>query len=490
METRSDVQNESVTGLTLLVVEDDQGISRLLERNLVRAGFQTDSAANGCDAIARVNNDDDIILLLDYQLPDMTGKQVVEKLSAAGYQVPFVIMTGQGDERIAVEMMKLGARDYVVKDASFMDLLPQVVKRVVREVNAERKLKVAEAEVLDYAKQLETLFNIGVTISQTINLQELLERVLERILGAMDMQAGGIFLFESETGELTLRAYKGVSEQFARMVERVKASEGFTRQALLSGKPLLVEDVGLDRRLKRLGVKSVGIHSLAAVPISAKEKLLGVIVVASYVAHRFPDRDVRLLETISNHIVMAIENAQLYEETVQLAFTDSLTGLYNRRYLMEQIDRDFARATRHKECLSVIMTDLDGLKTVNDNFGHSEGDAFLCEIAKVIKRETRASDVAARWGGDEFMILAPDTECEDACRIGERIRSEVELCTLKSGGRQTTISVSVGVASYPTHATQITELFQRADDAVYQAKKSGKNRVCLASPLQEAYTVG
>jgi len=615
MENQAIVHDAPEPGLKILVVEDDHGLRRLIEKNLQRAGYQTASASTGAEAIDKAAGDAGIMLLLDYQLPDMTGKEVVGKLWEAGQQVPFVMMTGQGDERIAVEMMKLGARDYIVKDAAFMEMLPQILQRVVREVNAERRLdeaeeklreakrsiftlmgnlpgmayrclhdpertmtfvsegcvgltgyqpselldnarksymqliyaddreavvgqiesalskkqpfqliyriyaagggerwiwekgagvfssngelealegfisditdrKRAEADVLEYARQIETLFNIGVTLSQTLNLRDLMDRVLEKVLEVFDMQAGGIFLPEKHSGDLTLRAYRGISDELARKVGLVTYSDSFIQEVVISKKPVLVEDVDTDPKQKGSGIKAKGFHSLAAVPITAKEKVLGVITVGSYVPYQFSDRDMRLLEAITNQIAMAIENAMLYEETVQLAFTDGLTGLYNRRYIMEQIEREFLRARRGHTSLSLIMLDLDGLKTINDNFGHREGDVFLCKVAEVIKLETRASDVAARWGGDEFVILANETDCCDGRNIGERIRAGVERQRLEPGGREADISlsVSVGVAAYPANASDITELLQKSDEAVYEAKRLGKNRVCQASP--------
>jgi diguanylate cyclase (GGDEF)-like protein len=188
-----------------------------------------------------------------------------------------------------------------------------------------------------------------------------------------------------------------------------------------------------------------------------------------------------MLESISNQIGMAIENARLYERALELAFTDGLTSLYNRRYLMEQIEREFSRAERNKEPLSLIMVDLDGLKEINDRFGHNEGDQFLREVGRIIKVNTRASDVAARWGGDEFMLLTPETDSSRSAKIAERIRTQVEKYRMNVNGREVGITISAGVVSYPAHASGISELIKNADEAMYNAKKCGKNQSCIFS---------
>jgi len=153
------LQNDPEVGETIIIVEDDEGVSRLIKKNLERVGFKTDSAARGAEAIEKITGDTHALLLLDYQLPDMTGKQVVERLGEMQCLPPFIIMTGRGDERTAVEMMKLGARDYVVKDAGFIDVLPQVVKRAVKEVSSERKLAETEARLRESQRSLSTLMS-------------------------------------------------------------------------------------------------------------------------------------------------------------------------------------------------------------------------------------------------------------------------------------------------------------------------------------------
>ena len=343
--------------------------------------------------------------------------------------------------------------------------------------------KMAEAELIDSARQVETLYNIGVTVSQTLNLTEMLESVLERVLALMEIEAGGIFLVNAQTDELVLNTHQGFSERFIRDVKRMKVGKGFAGRVALTGKPLIVGNMTADARFDPIVLKREGFQSLSAIPIMSREKILGVLCVCSYGSRNFPDREVHLLGTIANQIGVAVENSQLYERTVEIAFTDSMTGLYNRRYLMEQIEREFARASRSESAFSVIMIDLDGLKTVNDRFGHYGGDAILKELGRIIKAGTRISDVAGRLGGDEFMLLAPETDSSEACDIGERIRSQVEQYHTEIDGEELRASISVGVASYPSHASAVKELLQRADEAMYNAKRSGKNQICLATPL-------
>ena len=349
---------------------------------------------------------------------------------------------------------------------------------VARDITERKK---AEEEVRRYTKQLEALFNIGATVSRTLNLEELLDNVLDTLLMVMGVEVGGIFLLDEQTSKLLLRAHRGMSPEFIRKVEVVSIGDGFIGQVAKSGKPILAEDVSADSKLSRMRKMGDGIQSFAAVPIMAKEKILAVMGVGSRKYRKFPDWEILMLDTIANQIGMAIENAQLYEHALELAFTDSLTGLYNRRYLMDQIEREFIRAQRSKAPLSLVMVDLDGLKAINDRFGHHVGDRFLKEVAKIVKVNTRASDVAARWGGDEFMLLAPGIDSRSAIKIAERIRAQVERYKMKLEGKEVGITISSGIVTYPDHASVVAELLKKADEAMYNAKKGGKNRSSVFS---------
>ena len=342
--------------------------------------------------------------------------------------------------------------------------------------------KQAEEEIRRYTRQLEALFNIGATVSQTLNPEELLDSVLDTVLMVMGVEVGGIFLLDKQTNKLLLKAHRGMSPEFARRVQVVSIGDGFIGQVAKLGKPILAEDVSADSKLSWMRKMGDGIQSFAAVPIMAKEKILAVMGVGSGKYRKFPDWEMQMLDTIANQIGMAIENAQLYEHALELAFTDGLTGLYNRRYIMEQIEREFIRAQRSKAPLSLIMVDLDELKAINDRFGHHEGDGFLKEVARIVKVNTRASDVAARWGGDEFMLLAPGTDSRSASKIAERIRAQVERYKIKVEGEEVGITVSAGIVSYPAHASVVEELLKKADEAMYNAKRGGKNQSSVFSP--------
>jgi diguanylate cyclase (GGDEF)-like protein len=181
---------------------------------------------------------------------------------------------------------------------------------------------------------------------------------------------------------------------------------------------------------------------------------------------------------------MAIENVQLSTRTLENAQVDGLTGLYNRRYLTAEIDRKFAYVTRSKhQTLSLIKIDVDGFKAINESLGRKAGDELLKELAKIIRLQIRGYDIAARWGGDEFMLLIPETSSDDALKIGKRISSGVKKYMPVMGDPERVVTISMGIASYPTHANDAAELLEAVDKALSVARRAGGNRTFLATPL-------
>jgi diguanylate cyclase (GGDEF)-like protein len=186
-----------------------------------------------------------------------------------------------------------------------------------------------------------------------------------------------------------------------------------------------------------------------------------------------------VLQTVASELVVAVENSRLYRLTKRLAITDELTDLYNYRYLQQRLDEEIGRADRYGKRLSLLMLDIDNFKRVNDVHGHLVGDGVLAEIGHVLKTTVREVDVVARYGGEEFSIILPETDASGAFIVAEKIREAISLRRFhdEEGERRIHITVSVGLASYPVHAHDKESLLRAADDAVYRAKETGKNRV-------------
>lgn len=194
--------------------------------------------------------------------------------------------------------------------------------------------------------------------------------------------------------------------------------------------------------------------------------------------------ELQTLITLCDVLAVAVRNARTFEETRRLTFTDDLTALYNSRFMRLYLDRELKRCRRTHASLSLLFMDLDGFKGVNDTYGHLAGSRTLTEVGEVLERTVRDADVLIRYGGDEFVILFPETSLAGGLIIAERIRHAVgDTRFLSSMGIEARVSASIGIAAYPESADDVRTLISCADRAMYQAKALGKDRVVAASPL-------
>jgi diguanylate cyclase (GGDEF)-like protein len=274
---------------------------------------------------------------------------------------------------------------------------------------------------------------------------------------------------------------------------RARCAAGRTKHSL---RPL---DVAKNELLTRVaeGQESVRINDLASrddfqalskdaksaliVPMAFHGHASGLLVAESDEAQSFGERDEQLLLVVARSAGLALENAELLRRTEELSIVDELTNSYNYRYFIQKFQEEKKRSVRYHMPLSIIMIDIDWFKEFNDGYGHEIGNIALRELARVTKECIRDVDIFARYGGEEFVIILPQTPLSEAETIGERIRAQVEaneIDTVTKGKVQ--ITVSIGISSYPENGHSEEELITVADQALYQAKDSGKNLVCIS----------
>ncbi len=232
---------------------------------------------------------------------------------------------------------------------------------------------------------------------------------------------------------------------------------------------LAIETLPADERAQQ--------SSILCLPLMVESRAIGVI---EAVRHHgsFEKPDSELLGELSRIASIALNNALRYERAERMYMQDDLTRLYNSRYLRQFIEREIKRAKRYGSQFSVIFIDVDGFKDVNDSFGHRVGSGTLCEIAELLSGSVRDTDVVARYGGDEFTIVLPETGMDLALSTAERIRARIAEMTFSGGSRYSfRLTASFGVAAFPTHAENAVDLLEKADLAMYEAKAVGKNQV-------------
>lgn len=327
--------------------------------------------------------------------------------------------------------------------------------------------------------ELLVLFDIVNTTSQSLELKTVLPSVLDRVVENIGTLKGAVVLVGNDGRSLSMVAQRGLSEESIRLI--TESGQGYVGDVILRNKPMRISE-NEDESTSSTGLENDNIASALVVPISARGVVLGVLAVYSEKKDKFTEENEALLAMIGNQVSVAVLNAQLYQKTLDLAQHDGLTGLANRRYLMERLSQEMERAERYETSLSVIMLDLDKFKSFNDSYGHVKGDELLKAFSSMVKKAVRSTDIPGRYGGEEFCIVLPNTSVKGALVIAERIRAAMEALriTLEDGRPPVGRTTSIGVAEFST-GDSIEKLLSHADTALYQAKEAGRNRVVCSS---------
>jgi diguanylate cyclase (GGDEF)-like protein len=262
---------------------------------------------------------------------------------------------------------------------------------------------------------------------------------------------------------------------------KVKLGEGIVGWTAEHREPALISDAMADPRVIPVSGVSLDRKSAIVVPLVADQRLLGVIRAVKMGVNAFTAEHYRFAQTLASQATLAISAAAAHEAVRRLSVTDELTGVYNGRHFRARLHEEIERAKRGGRPLSLLVIDSDSLKDVNDRFGHEAGNRHLVAIAQAVQAHVRTSDVVARFGGDEFLVLQPDATPEAAALVAERIRVAVAAATVVAAdGAHVAGTVSIGVAGYPRSASEEDSLFRSADAALYDAKRHGKDRVFIA----------
>ncbi|GMR05160.1 MAG: sensor domain-containing diguanylate cyclase [Thermodesulfobacteriota bacterium] len=331
--------------------------------------------------------------------------------------------------------------------------------------------------------QLSTFNEVGKTLTSSLDLKEILKIVMEKIRELLHPGNWSLLLMDEETKDLKFEIAVGKGSEKIRGM-RLKSGEGIAGWVAREKKPVLVTDVTKDPRYSKKvdSITNYNTRSIICVPLVARDRCLGVIELINRPRSKvFTDEDLTLLTTLADYTAIAIENAIYFKRIHELTITDDLTKLYNARYLHMRLNDEVERARRFGYDLSMIFIDLDYFKKINDNHGHLCGSKLLAEVGSLLKKIIRSVDMAFRYGGDEFIILMPETPKKNARIVANKIRTELKKAVfLKEEGVNCRITASFGVASYPKDAADKTELIHMADNAMYRVKDKSRDGVAVA----------
>ncbi len=452
-------------GAGRVLVADDDWFSRQVYADcLVQGGHEVVTAADAEQALARLRGERFDLLVTDVVMPGMDGLELLERAKELRPHLDVIVLTGLDSVDAAVRAMRGGAHHYLVKPVT-----PEALLLTVRRCLERRRLVHENAEL----RRSFDLFETTQRLLACLERDRLVPMALDALHEVAHADASFFCVGEPDGAAFEVVARRGLEPvQAAWLADRLAGSA----PAIGVGGASIVEPVTL---LPQGGELTRAV----LVPLGRRNAPAWV---AALRAAPFDATALGDLTFLARNISLALENSARYVHARAMAHVDSLTGLYNARYLELAIEREIARRQKAGAPFSVLFMDLDHFKSVNDRFGHTVGSKVLAEMGRLLKRQVREQDVLVRYGGDEFVAVIGDATTDDAFSAGERIRRTVEQHRfLAREGLGLRLSVCVGVATWPHHARTKEELLHCADLAMYHGKHRDRNAVYAFDAVPE-----
>lgn len=457
-----------------ILVVDDDALSRALCADILKSGgYSVSTAPSGEEAVEMVDDEEFDIVLTDLIMPDMDGIKVLEKVKQHNTLIDVVVVTGHGSIESAIDALKKGAFDYLRKPINEDELLVTVN-------NCIEKKKLLE-ENLEMRQSLK-LFDVTRAVSNTLDINKLYNVTLDAILQIVPADAGILIFYDTEAEGLGIKAARHVDTKHAERVLKLfkeryeKDLKNLGNITVLSSSEMSEKDAEVFR----------GFSSIMVAPVMKGAEATGFILTLGRTS--YSTREIKNAAFVAEHASSAFENAQRYVEAKEMAFIDSLTNLYNSKYLETALDKELKRADRLMMPVTVLFIDLDNFKQINDTNDHIIGSKVLIEVAKILLKSVREVDTVVRYGGDEYVVILIDADYNTGFTVADRIRAGIEEKDfLEEEGLGLRITASIGIATYPVHAKTRIDLLKIADKAMYRAKDISRNLVYLA-PVPGAET--
>ena len=406
------------------------------------------------------------VAVVDHHLPCLYGLDLCKNILAAGFTLPLVILTGSGSEEVAVEALRAGVTDYIIKDpgSSYLEMLPLVLGETVRAHQGRLARADADQALRESRERLSAIVE-GISIPTFVidrdHVTTHWNQACANITGVAAHEVIG-------TRQQWRAFYPSERPVMADLIVDQVIEEMVARHYTDKYRPSSVIPNAFEAEdfFPHFGNEGKWLYFTAAPLRDSRGTVIGAIETLQDVSER-------------KKAEQALRESELRHR--ELSITDGLTGLYNSRHFFDRIKEEIERSSRYGSPLSLILLDVDNFKKFNDTYGHLEGDRVLAQLAEVIRAEIRSADTAYRYGGEEFVVIFPETDSDEAHVVAERLRQAfASVSFTPAPGERVRTTISIGGGRYHPGEDQIA-FIKRIDKAMYAAKHQGKNRVVFAA---------
>ena len=486
------------------IIDEEPKSIRSLSFSLKKMGFFVEDESDPRSALGKLQNGDGDfdIVFIEQKMPTISGIEILRNLQSSNCKSCVIFMTKKPDFKTIISVMQEGAFSFLEKPIDYKQLKDVVKKGLenrqaffqilemgdqLKKSNSKlkrqsEKLKKEKISLKRINQELKLLNQLSLQINSTLDAHKMLDKVIHsnhiKLNELVEHDIVTFFYFLGE--DAFLKIHSPSFSPGSDIIEKLK-SDSIREYSSYAGEKLPDNGIHTEvvKRKTRNGKNnkrsSITTDKSIYIPLNVADKVLGVMGLIGI--QELSKNHLRLISTMANQVALALKNATEHQKVQELAITDELTGIYNRRAFQKALDKELRRSKRYGKPLSLIMLDIDGFKKINDKFGHQEGDNVLRSLATNLQRAIREIDFLARYGGDEFAVILPETKLEEAVVLAERLKKTVKNCSISKGGSHRNITLSMGVADISECMNSEAELISQADRVLYLSKENGGDSV-------------
>jgi len=487
-----------------LIIDNDVNNAKNLSFFLKKIGFTVVKEPDPFTALKRIDNGSGEfdIIFVEQRLPSLSGTNILTRLYSSNCRSCVIFMAKKPDLSSVVSVLQEGAFSFLEKPIDY-NQLEEVVRKGIENrkaffqilemseslrntnaiLNTQRdKLKKEKVSLKKINQELNVLNQLSLEINSSLDAHAMVDKVARSKLHEL-IEYELITFFYLLDSEAFLKISAPSVSLSNETVENVK-NESIKAYCNSTGKKLHFDNIHTEvvkvRNRRRANHKAT-LASAEKIyfPLEVATAVLGIVSIIG--VKKMGENHLRLISTMTNHLALALKNATEHQKIQELAVTDELTGLYNRRAFQHALDKELRRSKRYQKSLSLIMLDIDGFKEINDTFGHQAGDEVLKTLAAYLRSGVRDTDLIARYGGDEFAIILPETKAHEAAVLAERLKNSISHHSVTIEETPHPITLSIGIADISNNGMSSDELIRRADHVLYRSKGDGGDAVKILS---------